>query len=158
MILIVRGHINAEASNMTLKGKWTIFESGSATQLPPPPPLIRHCIHLVYVFPLYFVCQRRVMGQRSVGGPGSPNVGFQLLLAFPYRITATAIKVIGPRIRCFNDSAPIFISRIIPLTSCRSVNVHPISAEDNASPVSRQHLRLIRADCSVIWCSAISGV
>jgi hypothetical protein len=26
MILIVRGHINGEAINMTLKGKWRIFE------------------------------------------------------------------------------------------------------------------------------------
>src|ERR1700692_4519067 len=30
MILIVRGHINGEAINMTLKGKWKIFEFGSA--------------------------------------------------------------------------------------------------------------------------------
>jgi len=30
MILIVRGHINPEASNMTRKGKWKISESDSA--------------------------------------------------------------------------------------------------------------------------------
>jgi hypothetical protein len=30
MILIVRGHINGEAFNMTRKGKWRIFEFDSA--------------------------------------------------------------------------------------------------------------------------------
>jgi len=30
MILIVRGHINGEAINMTLKGKWRTFEFGLA--------------------------------------------------------------------------------------------------------------------------------